>query len=312
MTTIYTCTMNLAIDLFMETQSLTPKVVNRTIDDDIQANGKGVNVSLILKKLGIDNTALGFSGGFTGQYIQDFLVNQQISTNFITVPGMTRINVFTQVNDENTEYKLVNKGPNIPSEKLEAFLSEIKKIKKNDYLCVSGSLPQGVSSDILVEISKISKKNQFHLIIDSSYKCVMDCLKYQPYLLKPNEEELADWFDLDKITIETAPIYLRKLIKMGAQRILLSLGSDGCMYIDKTVFLLGNAPKGKVVNTACAGDALLGTFMKGLINQESLEENLKYSIAAGSSTAFSMGLTNFEDVEQLSEKITIKTIEGLK
>lgn len=305
---IYTCTMNLAIDLFIETESLIPKVVNRTIDDDVQANGKGVNVSIILKKLGIDNTAIGFSGGFTGKYIQDFLSENQIGTHFIDVPGLTRINVFTQVNEENTEYKLVNRGPNISPKKLGALLSEVRSIQKDDYLFVSGSFPQGVSPDILIEISQIAKKNKFNLIIDSSYNQVMDCLVYKPFLLKPNEEELAEWFGVKEITIETAPAYLKELIEKGAQRVLLTLGAEGSMYMDDEVLLYGNAPKGKVINTACAGDTLLATFVKGLIKEEDLEDTLKYSIAAGSSTAFSKGLTDFNDVEQLTGQIEIKKI----
>jgi 1-phosphofructokinase len=300
--------MNLAIDLFIETESLIPKVVNRTIDDDVQANGKGANVSIILKKLGIDNTAIGFSGGFTGKYIQDFLSENQISTHFIDVPGLTRINVFTQVNEESTEYKLVNRGPYISPKKLEALLSVVRSIQKDDYLFVSGSFPQGVSPDILIEISQIAQKNKFHLIIDSNYNQVMDCLVYKPFLLKPNEEELAEWFGVKEITIDTAPAYLKKLIEKGAQRVLLSLGAEGSIYMDDEVLLYGNAPKGKVINTACAGDTLLATFVKGLIKEEDLEDTLKYSIAAGSSTAFSKGLTDFNDVEQLTDQIEINKI----
>lgn len=143
MVNVYTCTMNLAIDLYIETEQLIPKVVNRTIDDDIQANGKGVNVSLLLKMLGIPNTALGFSGGFTGEYIEQFLNKQDIQTDFVTVDGITRINVFTQVNSEQTEYKLVNKGPEIDSPSIDTLLQQIRQFKSGDYLCVSGSLPRG-------------------------------------------------------------------------------------------------------------------------------------------------------------------------
>ncbi|MGO3610158.1 MAG: 1-phosphofructokinase, partial [Enterococcus sp.] len=77
---IYTCTMNLAIDLFIETDTMIPFTVNRTKDDDIQANGKGVNVSLILNMLGTPTTALGFRAGFTGNYIEDYLQEKAINT----------------------------------------------------------------------------------------------------------------------------------------------------------------------------------------------------------------------------------------
>ncbi|BCA85026.1 tagatose-6-phosphate kinase [Enterococcus saigonensis] len=307
---IYTCTLNLAIDLFIETDSMKPHTVNRTKDDDIQANGKGVNVSLILKQLGVDNTALGFQAGFTGGYINDFLAAKEISTHFIEVPGMTRINVFTQVKQTGEEFKLVNKGPEIPAEKTMEFLTLLENLlKADDYLCVSGSLPQGVSPEILVAISKICYKKQVNLILDSSYQEVLACLPYKPFLLKPNEEELAAWYD---VTLQTKADYLtygKRLVAEGAQNVLLSLGGDGANFITKDCVLVGNSPKGQVVNTACAGDTLLGTFIAGIIKKQPLTKTLQQAIAAGSSTAFQKGLTDFSDVSQLEEQINITVIK---
>lgn len=308
---IYTCTLNLAIDLFIETDTMEPFTVNRTKDDDIQANGKGVNVSLILKMLGVDTTALGFRAGFTGNYIEDYLQEKEISTDFIEVPGMTRINVFTQVNQTKEEYKLVNQGPEIPPEKVEAFLNQIRSLQSEDYLCISGSLPRGMEPNILVDISQICQERGVHLIIDSSYKEVMDCLPYGPFLLKPNEEELASWFD-ERINSEEAYLfYGQQLLEAGAQNVLLSLGNGGAIFFSRDRIIRGNSPKGKVVNTACAGDTLLGTFLAGYLTNQPLEETLRKSLAAGSSTAFCKGLTDFSDVNELSKQIEINE-EGLK
>jgi 1-phosphofructokinase len=308
---IYTCTLNLAIDLFIETDTMEPFTVNRTKDDDIQANGKGVNVSLILKMLGVDTTALGFRAGFTGNYIEDYLQEKEISTDFIEVPGMTRINVFTQVNQTKEEYKLVNQGPEIPQEKVEVFLDQIRNLQAEDYLCISGSLPRGIESTILVDISRICQERDVHLIIDSSYKEIMDCLPYHPFLLKPNEEELASWFGEIIDSEEAYLFYGQQLIKAGAQNVLLSLGSGGAIFFSQTKIIRGNSPIGKVVNTACAGDTVLGTFLAGYLTEQPLEETLRKSLAAGSSTAFRKGLTDFSDVKELSKQIEIKE-EGLK
>ena len=303
---IYTCTMNLAIDLFIETDTMDPFVVNRTKDDEIQANGKGVNVSLVLKMLGIPTTALGFRAGFTGNYIEDYLQEKAIQTDFIEVPGMTRINVFTQVNQTEEEYKLVNQGPEIPPEKVQAFLDQIRTLQAQDYLCISGSLPRGVAPTILIEISRICEERDIHLIIDSSYQEVMDCLPYHPFLLKPNEEELASWFGQVIDTEEAYLFYGQQLLAAGAQNVLLSLGGEGAIFFTQDKIIRGNSPKGKVVNTACAGDTLLGTFLAGHLSHQPLEETLRKSLAAGSSTAFRKGLTDFLDVEALSKQIEIK------
>lgn len=309
---VYTCTLNLAIDLFIETDQLNPFVVNRTNQDDIQANGKGVNVSMILKMLSIESTAMGIKAGFTGQYIEDFLKERSIKTDFLEVPGMTRINVFTQVKKEKAEYKLVNKGPELTKNQVMQFLKKIENLKMGDYLCVSGSLPQGVSPAVLVEISRICQKNKVFLIIDSSYYEILDCLPYQPFLLKPNEEELRIWFQTERNTKEAYIFYGKELLKQGAQNVLISLGSEGALFLNKEQVLFGNSPKGIVVNTACAGDSLLGAFLAGWLKQKTIQESLKEGLAAGSSTAFRKGLTDFSDVEELMTQINVIQEEGEK
>ena len=303
---IYTCTMNLAIDLFIETEEMHPFMVNRTKEDDIQANGKGVNVSLVLKMLDFPSTALGFSAGFTGKYIEDYLQKKQIQTEFIEVPGMTRINVFTQVNQTREEYKLVNQGPEIPQAAVHNFLNQIRALQAEDYLCVSGSLPRGLSPKVLVEISRICQEKGIHLIIDSSDQEVMDCLPYRPFLLKPNEEELSSWFGRKMVTDEDYFVYGQRLVELGAENVLLSLGEKGAILFTKDRVFRGNSPKGKVVNTACAGDTMLGSFLAGYMNRRPLDETLRKSIAAGSSTAFRKGLTDSLDVVELSKQIKIK------
>ncbi|EME3178991.1 1-phosphofructokinase [Enterococcus faecium] len=303
---IYTCTMNLAIDLFIETEEMHPFMVNRTKEDDIQANGKGVNVSLVLKMLDFPSTALGFSAGFTGKYIEDYLQQKQIQTDFIEVPGMTRINVFTQVNQTGEEYKLVNQGPEIPQAAVHNFLNQIRALQEEDYLCVSGSLPRGLSPKVLIEISRICQEKWIHLIIDSSDQEVMDCLPYRPFLLKPNEEELSSWFGRKMVTDEDYFVYGQRLVELGAENVLLSLGEKGAILFTKDRVFRGNSPKGKVVNTACAGDTMLGAFLAGYMNRRPLDETLRKSIAAGSSTAFRKGLTDFLDVEELSKQIKIR------
>ncbi|QEN51872.1 1-phosphofructokinase [Enterococcus faecium] len=303
---IYTCTMNLAIDLFIETEEMHPFMVNRTKEDDIQANGKGVNVSLVLKMLDFPSTALGFSAGFTGKYIEDYLQQKQIQTDFIEVPGMTRINVFTQVNQTGEEYKLVNQGPEIPQTAVHNFLNQIRVLQAEDYLCVSGSLPRGLSPKVLIEISRICQEKGIHLIVDSSDQEAMDCLPYRPFLLKPNEEELSSWFGRKMVTDEDYFVYGQRLVELGAENVLLSLGEKGAILFTKDRVFRGNSPKGKVVNTACAGDTMLGAFLAGYMNRRPLDETLRKSIAAGSSTAFRKGLTDFLDVEELSKQIKIR------
>lgn len=305
---IYTCTMNPAIDHFIETDSYVSEDVNRTNKSELQPNGKGVNISFVLKKINIDNTAIGFAGGFTGEFIDKELRKRNISTDFIEVEGVTRVNVFTKVLDENTEYKLVNKGPQVCTSHVEKLLEKIKALQLDDMLFVSGSLPKGVEENIFVEIAKLSKQIGFKLVLDISSDKLLDCLPYNPYCIKPNDQELASWYGKDKLTNDELTHYGKELVKKGAQNVLVSLGGDGCLYFDKDLSLHSNAPSGTVVNTACSGDTLLATFIGSLSKGKTREEALKTAVAAGSSTAFTTWLTDFSDVEELKKQIKIEKI----
>lgn len=304
----YTCTMNPAIDLFVSTKEYDPFVVNRATEDEFQANGKGVNVSFILKMLGIHNEALGFSGGFTGKFIEEELEKKDIKTNFVKVEGNIRINVFTHVENKETEYKLISKGPKINLQQIQELLKKISLLDSEDTLFVSGSNPIGVTDEVILEISKLSKKNNFKLVLDTSSNVVLDSLVYQLYCIKPNEEELAHWFGKEKLSWEELNYYGEKLISQGTKMVLISLGEKGCLFFNKEETLFVNAPKGKVINTACSGDTLLATFIGSLKLGWSNEESLKHAVAAGSSTAFTSGLTDFKNVEELKKDLVVKKI----
>ncbi|MDN5575072.1 MAG: 1-phosphofructokinase [Pediococcus sp.] len=307
---IYTLTLNPAIDLFIDTKTMQPNVVNRTESYDIQANGKGVNVSFILKRLGIENKALGIGGGFTLNYIEEVLDQAEIANDFVHVKDPTRINVFTRVQDENQEYKLVNKGPKTDANQIEQLLTKLRQLNQDDVLSLSGSFSEGIKPDILVEIAKISETNHVKLVLDTSYSEVMDTLRYHPYLIKPNDHELSSWFGLDQVPDREKLIDMGKtLIKKGARNVLISLGSEGALFINDTEILYGNAAKGEVVNTAGSGDTMLGAFLGGLIKGLDGHANLKRALAAGSDTAFQSWITDFKNVPNLEAQIQIQLIK---
>ncbi|MGG3692720.1 1-phosphofructokinase [Heyndrickxia ginsengihumi] len=304
---IYTCTLNPAIDLFVELENFQPYVVNRSITEDYQANGKAINISFILKKMGIGNTAMGFLGGFTGQFIEEVLQKKGIHTDFVRIEGTTRINTFVRSRDK--EYKIVNRGPNITRIEETLMIEKINQLTAGDILFVSGSLPRGVSDDILIEISRIAREKQLRLILDVSSTKLLDCLAYRPYLIKPNEEELSTMFGKRLLTREEVIEAAHQLMERGVQNILVSLGEKGALFVNKDKVIMTTAPKGKVVNTACAGDSMLAAFVGSILLEKSIEESLAFSTAVGSSTAFSMGLSNLLDVPELVKQVQLQELE---
>lgn len=308
---IYTCTLNPAIDLFIETDHLKPEVVNRTNSYDIQPNGKGVNVSFIMKHLGVNNTAWGVGGGFTSNFIEESLQAKGVPTDFTHIEGISRINVFTRVVETDTEYKEVNNGPEVSADKVNEFLNKVATLTNADKLVVSGSFSRGIPAEIIVKIAQMAEKQGFDLVIDTSYPEVVDAISHKPFLIKPNDEELLSWFDQPRTDdIQVLIKYSEELLKKGAQNILLSIGAKGALFVNEKHVLFGNAPKIKVVNTACSGDTMLGTFLAGMEQKLPLETNLQRSIAAASSTAASAGLTDFSDVDELMKQIQVKQLEG--
>lgn len=307
---IYTFTANLAIDMFIETNYLKPNLVNRTNYSTYSANGKGVNVSRVLKHFQIDSVVTGFKAGFTGDFIEEEMRKDKIETFLPTVDGITRINIFTKVLDENNEYTQVNSGPHVDDDaKLNILNYFEKRIKKGDFISINGSFPSGIDQSFIETLCKLVKEKGAEIIIDNSSDFVPELCKYEPYLIKPNELELCNWFDK---TAESKKQFIelsKKLLEDGAQNILLSMGSEGAMLISKEKIISCNAPKGKVINTAMSGDALLGTYLSQRIMGESEEESLKLAVTAGSSTAFSDGLTDFKDIDELIKQVKVTKIE---
>ncbi|WP_424925884.1 1-phosphofructokinase [Bacillus safensis] len=303
---IYTCTLNPAIDLYIALKEMRANAVNRTEDEDYQPNGKGVNVSIMLKKYGFTSTALGFIAGFSGTYIEQSLKDLSIQTDFISVEGITRINVFINTTEE---YKLVNQGPAIEEKALHAFREKIAAIPQGGILIMSGSLPKGVPASIFSEVAAICHQQKVKFILDTSSAAVLETLQYKPYLLKPNEEEIAAFFGKTHPLSEKELIQSgEKLIEMGAEQVLISRGGEGALFITKDAVFKGNAPTGTVVNTACSGDAMLAAFLSKHLEGHSPEECLRYGIATGASTAFSKGLSDLQDIDSLIEQVHIQKI----
>lgn len=301
---IYTLTLNTAIDLFIDMDELLPKKVNRSNYADYQENGKGVNVSRILNKMGIKSIALGFIAGFTGEFIKNKLEQNGIETNFIKVDGITRINVFLKAQDE---FKIVNKGPEINKDKVIELINLIKSLRNGDYLFVCGSLPNGVKDEIYKDIIKICNNNKVNLIIDTSCKEIVNYIRHGVYLLKPNEEELAQFFGIKhKLSLDEIEKYAGILIDIGCERVIVSMGKEGALYRDKNSMILVNAPDGKVINTACSGDTLLGSFIGKIYLGETIEKAIMFASASASSTAFTEGITDFKNVDELLKQVYIK------
>lgn len=312
---IYTLTFNPALDYTTQVENFKIGKINRTKTENILAGGKGLNVSIVLKRLEIENTAISFVAGFTGKELEREIKEYNIKTDFIeTNRGYTRINVKISSLEKNSliqesETALNGNGPEITENDIEKLLQKIQNINSNDIVILSGNIPKCINENIYEIICKELYEKNVKFVVDASQKLLMNCLKYKPFFIKPNKEELEETFNTKIETKEEIIIYAQKLQEKGAQNVLISLGGDGAILLtEKNEVYYSNTPKGQVVNTVGAGDSMVAGFIAGYLKKQNYKEALKLGIASGSATAFSAGLALKEEIDELLKQITIEKI----
>ena len=299
---IYTITFNPALDYISKVDNFEIGKINRTKEEKVLPGGKGLNVSTVLKNLGFQSTALGFIAGFTGKELKTEIEKYGIQTDFIEVKeGITRINVKIS---SDVETALNGNGPIITEEDIEKLLEQISKFNNEDIVILAGNIPKGIKNNIYEIICSKLEKNGVTFVVDSTKELLINVLKYKPFLIKPNKEELEETFKEKIETNEDIVKYAEKLQDMGARNVLISLGGDGAILITETKEVYySKAPKGKVLNTVGSGDSMVAGFIAGYQKNRDYNEAFKMGIAAGSASAFSMNLATLPEVESLLKEI---------
>lgn len=305
---IYTVTLNPSIDYVIELDSLNHGSVNRVNEENIYPGGKGINVSNILNELGYKNIALGFISGFTGKYIVDSMIAKNLNCDFIELSnGFTRINVKIKSNEE-TEVN--GNGPNISEEDLQKLYDKIDNLKNGDILVLAGSIPSTVDDKLYENIMKRLEDKNIKIVVDATKNLLLNVLKYNPFLIKPNNHELAEMFNVELNTTQDIIFYAEKLKEMGAQNVLISMGKDGALLVSEdNQVLISSVAKGEVVNSVGAGDSMVAGFISGYLKSQNYEDALRLGAASGGATAFSSDLAIREFIDKLVKEIKIQKIK---
>lgn len=305
---IYTVTFNPSIDYIMFADDFELNGLNRATETFKFAGGKGINVSRVLQTLNVPSTALGFAGGFPGQFIDDTLKKAGIQTDFIEIDEDTRINVKLKTGDE-TEINAP--GPNISQTQFENLLRQLKQTSKKDIVVVAGSIPKSVPKDAYEQIAKITNQTGARLVVDAEKDLVESVLKYNPLFIKPNKHELEVMFDTAINSDEDVIIhYAQEIMKQGASSVIVSLGGEGAVYVDHKHSLKASVPLGQVVNTVGSGDSTVAGMIAGLETGLTIENAFKQAVSAGTATAFNDDLASYKAIEDIKEQVTITTLKG--
>ena len=292
---VYTVTFNPALDYVVRMDDFQAGDINRTQNEEVQFGGKGINVSTVLRNLGIQNVALGFLAGFTGQALEQGLRESGIQTDFIWLPaGLTRINVKIKAGEET---EINGRGPAIPAAALEELFGKLDRLQGGDVLDLSGSIPTSLPDDVYQKILAKLEGRGILSVVDATRDLLCAVLPYKPFLIKPNNHELGEIFGRTLTTDQEIVGCAKQLQEKGARNVLVSMAGDGSLLLDETggVHKLG-VPKGKVRNSVGAGDSMVAGFLAGWLKTGEYAAAHRMGAAAGSATAFSDGLATEREV----------------
>ncbi|MBO0466203.1 1-phosphofructokinase [Enterococcus plantarum] len=303
---IYTVTLNPSIDYIVHVNGLKLGDLNRMTNDFKLPGGKGINVSRILKRIQAESTALGFLGGFTGNFISDWLKKEKIQTKFTTVQEDTRINIKLK---SESETEINGLGPAISNEEMQDLKQTLSMISAGDIVVLSGSTPATLREGFYEELIQIIKDKGADFVIDTTGKDLLNALPQNPLLIKPNNHELAELFDVKFKTMEDILPFGERLLEDGAQHAIISMAGDGALLFTKNGIYRSNVLKRPLKNSVGAGDSMIAGFVGIFAKKEDPIEAFKWGVACGSATAFSDDLASIDLINELISEVEIEKIK---
>ena len=303
-------TFNPSIDRMYRVSDLNIGQVQRVKTANATAGGKGLNVTKVCKILGEDPLAMGFLGGFNGEYIKDELEKLEIRSKFTPINQETR-NCLNIIDDSLNSTELLEKGPVLEFDDLINFEKDLESVLEDTQIVVaSGSYCQNMPIDYYKRIGNICKKNNIKFILDTSGESLKVALEFNPYLIKPNADEIKQLLNINIEAKDELIDAARKLLNMGAKNVCVSLGKDGMIYLNENELYEVKVPKIKAVNTVGSGDSTIAGFSVGILRGYDTVELLKLANACGMSNALNIetGFINLSDINKFMKEITVNKL----
>lgn len=303
---IYTVTLNPALDKTVEIPGMALDTVNRITEMRTDPGGKGINVSKVIAKLGGESCAAGILGGGSGKMLEKLLEGEPFATRFRFVEGQTRTNLKIIDREGHTNTDINEPGLTVTDADLDALLHELSaEIRPGDIVVLAGSLPKGAPQDTYRTWTAACKKAGARVFLDADGALLAEGLKAAPYLIKPNDDELSRLAGKKLETLEELTAEGRRLLERGIERVVISLGGRGALYLRKSSTIYAEGLKVPVGSTVGAGDSVVAALAYAEAQGLSEEEAVRLSTAAGAANVMCSGTqaAEREAVEALLPKV---------
>lgn len=311
---IITVTLNPAMDKTMILDGIEIGEVNRADSVRNDVGGKGINVSKVLKAFGTDSMATGFLGGILEDLFHKELKKLEIEDRFISVEGNTRTNIKLVDRKNSTNTDINEPGPLISNSELEKFLRVFNDaVHEGDLVVLSGGIPQNIPSDIYGTLTRKAKEKGAKVVVDADGEALSHALKEIPYMIKPNEKELAAFLGKEVLSEQEIIEQAKAFVKKGIHKVLVSRGEKGSVFVTENTVHIGRGIKVEVKSTVGAGDSMVAALVYAEVRKLDEYETLVIAQATGAAAVTTEG-TEACTREEMEKYLTIarEKIEEVK
>ncbi|MDI9728072.1 1-phosphofructokinase [Stutzerimonas stutzeri] len=309
MARVLTVTLNPALDLTVQLPVLRLGEVNRSDNLQVHAAGKGLNVAQVLADLGHQLTVTGFLGEANAQPFEQLFAARGFADEFVRVAGETRSNIkLAEADGRITDIN--GPGLAVGAAQRDELLARLERlVPGHELVVVAGSLPRGVEVPWFVELLQRLARLGARVALDTSGAALREGLALSPWLIKPNEEELAQARALDPADAQALADEARRL-NARIEHVVMSQGAAGVSWFSPAAAWHAQPPKVRVVSTVGAGDSLLAGMLHGLLAGWPAERTLAHAtaIAAQAVGQIGFGITDRAQLAELEAAVRLQPL----
>jgi 1-phosphofructokinase len=309
---VVTVTLNPAIDQTVSVPGFAAGRVNRVAQSRSDPGGKGVNVACFLADLGVEVAVTGFLGSDNLTLFEALFEKKGIADRFVTMAGSTRvgIKIVDIVTRQTTDLNLPGLAPG--KDEIADLSERIAELAEpGRWFVLAGSVPSGLPDDIYARLIETIQERGGGVVLDTSGPALRAALASPPEVMKPNLEELRELVGGTLDTPQAVRDAARSLLERGVERVVVSMGATGAVFVDAEQALLAKPPRVTVASTVGAGDALVAGIVHGLLHDLPIEDLARRATACGTYavTRIGAGLDDRAALEKLIGAVEIESLD---